>query len=84
MVRIRLKRTGRRHQPSYRLAAVDQRASRDGRVIEELGHYDPANKKEELRVTLKKERIEYWLNLGAQPTATVESLLRKQGVAKKS
>lgn len=66
--------------PSYRLAAVDQRATRDGRVIEELGLYDPANKKAELRVSLKKDRIEYWLSQGAQPTDTVQSLLRQQGI----
>ena len=84
MVRIRLKRTGRRHQPSYRVAAVDQRATRDGRVLEELGAYDPANKKEELRVRLKKERIEFWLRSGAQPSETVASLLHKQGIAIKA
>ena len=80
MVRIRLKRTGRRHRPSYRLAAVDQRASRDGRVIEELGGYDPDNKKPEARTTLKKDRIEYWLSKGAQPTDTVTNLLKEQGI----
>ncbi|MBI4579233.1 MAG: 30S ribosomal protein S16 [Planctomycetes bacterium] len=77
MVRLRLKRTGRRHRPSYRVAAVDGRRSRDGITIEELGHYDPANKKPELRVKLKLDRIDYWLSRGAQPSETVRSLISK-------
>jgi small subunit ribosomal protein S16 len=80
MVRIRLKRTGRRHRPSYRLAAVDQRATRDGMVIEELGLYDPDNKNPDMQSRLKKERIEYWLGQGAQPTDTVRNLLKKSGI----
>jgi small subunit ribosomal protein S16 len=81
MVRIRLKRMGRRHSPSYRLTAVDQRASRDGRMIEELGFYDPANKNAELQTGLKRDRIEFWLSKGAQPTETVAELLKRTGIA---
>lgn len=80
-VRLKLKRYGRRHQPHYRLTAVDRRRTRDTKVIEELGLYDPLNHKEEQQVTLKRERIEYWLSVGAQPTETVRRLLEKQGVA---
>jgi len=80
VVRIRLKRIGRRHHPVYRLAAVDSRSARDSKVIEELGLYDPINAIEEKRVALKKERIEYWLSVGAQPSDTVRSLLQKHGV----
>jgi small subunit ribosomal protein S16 len=80
-VRLKLKRYGRRHQPHYRLTAVDRRRTRDTKVIEELGLYDPLNHKEEQQVTLKRERIEYWLSVGAQPTQTVRRLLEKQGVA---
>ncbi len=80
MVRIRLKRTGRRHRPSYRVTAVDRRATRDGRVIEELGFYDPANKNEALRSGLNKERIEYWLGKGAQPSDTVRQLFKQLGI----
>ncbi len=80
MVRIRLKRIGRRHHPVYRLAAIDSRKARDSRVLEELGLYDPINAIEEKRVTLKQERIEYWLSVGAQPSDTVRSLLNKHGV----
>jgi small subunit ribosomal protein S16 len=81
MVRIRLKRTGRRHRPSYRLTAVDGRASRDGRAIEELGFYDPAHQNQNLQTSLNRERIEYWLSMGAKPTDTVRSLLVKNGIA---
>jgi small subunit ribosomal protein S16 len=78
-VRIRLKRTGRRHRPAYRVTAVDSRRPRDSRVIEELGVYDPCNKDEEKQVSLKRERIEYWLSVGAQPSDTVRGLLKRQG-----
>ena len=83
MVRIRLKRMGRKHRPSYRVAAVDSRRSRDGITIEELGHYDPANAKPDMRLNLKMERVEYWLGKGAQPSETVASLIKKSraGVA---
>lgn len=79
-VRIRLKRIGRRHRPVYRLAAVDRRRPRDSKVIEELGAYDPMNASEERQVTLKRERIEYWLSVGAQPSETVHRLLQKHGI----
>ena len=79
-VRIRLKRIGRRHRPVYRLAAVDRRRARDSRVIEELGCYDPMNVDEDRQVVLKRERIEYWLSVGAQPSDTVHRLLEKHGI----
>ena len=84
MVRIRLKRTGRSQRPSYRLTVVDGRASRDGKVLEELGYYDPANKNSDMQLNLKKERIEYWLGAGAQPSDTVRDLLKKVGVSAKA
>lgn len=79
-VRIRLKRLGRRHRPSYRLAAMDSRQARDSTVIEELGIYDPINKIEDRQVVLKRERIAYWLSVGAQPSDTVRRLLEKAGL----
>ncbi len=79
-VRIRLKRVGRRHRPSYRVTAVDRRRARDSNVIEELGVYDPINPNEEKQVVLKHERIKYWLSVGAQPSDTVRRLLQKHGV----
>lgn len=80
LVKIRLKRTGRRHRRSFRIVACDARASRDGKVIETLGNYDPLAKTEDRQVQLKPERIEYWLSVGAQPTQTVAQLLRKKGI----
>ena len=77
MVRIRLKRLGRRHRPFYRIAAVDQRRARDSKVLEELGLYDPAHPNPDLRVKLDQERIGYWLSVGAQPSDTVRRLLEK-------
>ena len=78
MVVLRLKRFGRRHRPFYRLCAMDKRAPRNGRVIEELGWYDPLGE-EEKQAGLKIDRIDHWLSLGAQPSRTVASLLRKSG-----
>jgi len=66
------------------LTAVDIRASRDGKVLEELGYYDPANKNSNMQLNLKKERIEYWLSVGAQPSDTVRDLINKMGVSVKA
>ena len=79
-VRIRLKRVGRRNRPSYRVAAMDSRRARDSRVIEELGSYDPLDSDESRQVVLKRDRIEYWLSVGAKPSDTVRQLLRKQSI----
>ena len=83
-VRIRLKRMGRRHHPVYRINAMDSRSPRDGRVIEELGHYDPMAKEEDKQVRLNNERIEYWLSQGALPSDTVRDLLKRNGIAVKA
>ena len=80
-VRLRFKRTGRRHQPSFRLAAMDTRQPRDSKVIEELGLYAPAHPKEDQQIVLKRERIEYWLSVGARPSDTVRHILEKNGIA---
>ena len=79
-VRIRLKRLGRRHHPSYRVAAVDGRRARDSAVIEELGVYDPVCADPDRQIRLNRDRIEYWLSVGAQPSDTVRRLLEKQGI----
>jgi small subunit ribosomal protein S16 len=63
------------------LNAIDSRAPRDGRVIEELGLYDPLQKEPEKQISFKRERIEYWLSVGAQPSETVANLLEKAGIA---
>ncbi len=84
MVRIRLKRMGRRNRAFFRICAFDAREERDGRSIEQLGTYDPMEKDEEKKVVLKRDRIEYWLSVGAQPTETVASILKKNKIALKS
>jgi len=80
MVRLRLKRFGRKHAPTYRLSAVDKRAPRDGRVIEELGWYSPQAKDGEKQVEFNAERINYWLSVGAQPSETAASLMKRVGI----
>jgi len=83
-VKIRLKRMGRRHRSFFRVSAMGGRSPRDGRVIEELGWYDPNTKDADKKLALKRERIEYWLSVGAQPSETVRNLLVKNGIAVKS
>ena len=84
MVRLRLKRMGRRNRAFFRICAFDAREERDGRSIEQLGTYDPMEKDEEKKVVLKRDRIEYWLSVGAQPTETVASILKKNKIGIKS
>ncbi len=79
-VKLRLKRTGRKHLPCYRLNAIDSRAPRDGRAIEELGVYDPLQKDPDKQINFKRERIEYWLSVGAVPSETVANLLETAGI----
>lgn len=81
MVRLRLKRFGRRNRPCYRIAAFDARAPRDGRAIEEnLGSYDPLEADDTRKVTLNRERIIHWLEQGAQPSDAVANILKKNGI----
>ena len=82
-VKLRMKRMGRRHRSFYRLNAMDIRSPRDGRVIEELGWYDPNAKDADNQIEFKRERIEYWLSVGAQTSETVRNLLKKQGIGAK-
>ena len=79
-VKIRLRRTGRKKQPTYRIVVADSRSPRDGKFIEVVGQYAPRQGDQALN--LKSERVNYWLDNGAQPTDTVRSLLRKAGVLK--
>src|SRR5437588_4174102 len=79
-VKLRLRRTGRKKQPSYRIVVADSRSPRDGKFIEIVGQYAPRSGEQALN--LKNDRVNYWLDNGAQPTDTVRSLLRKAGVLK--
>ena len=75
MVRMRLKRVGATNSPVYRIVVADNRSPRDGKFIEELGTYWPLKKGE--NVALDVERADYWIKVGAQPSETVASFLRK-------
>ena len=74
-----MKKMGRTHRPYFRIVAMDQRSPRDGRVIEELGTYDPMCPETDARTTLKLPRLEYWLGVGAQPSDKVAVLIKKYG-----
>lgn len=78
MVVLRLKRMGRCHRPFYRLNAMDKRSPRDGRVIEALGWFDPLAA-DDAQLKFKLDRVDYWLSVGAQPSQTVVSLLKRLG-----
>jgi small subunit ribosomal protein S16 len=78
-VRIRLKKFGRKGRPFFRVCAMDQRSPRDGRAIEELGTYDPMVPETDARALLNKDRINYWLSVGAQPSPKVATLIKKYG-----
>jgi small subunit ribosomal protein S16 len=82
-VKLRLKRLGRTNYAFFRLNAIDSRTARDGRVIEELGYYDPRNKDQSKQFVAKLDRCRYWLDVGAVPSETVSSLLKKSGVEHK-
>ena len=76
-VRIRMKRHGRKHRPYFRIVAIDGRQPRDGRIIEELGTYDPMVKNTDERVKLRPDRIKYWMGVGAKPSVNVEVFIKK-------
>ena len=76
-VRIRMKMMGRKHRQYFRIVAIDSRQPRDGRIIEELGSYDPMIKTTDERVKLKPDRIKYWMGVGAKPSERVATFLKK-------
>lgn len=77
MVRIRLRRVGSRHQPSYRMVAADEESPRDGRFLENLGHYNPRT--EPATIQLDEARIFHWLKNGAQPSDSARRVLNSSG-----
>lgn len=81
MVKIRLARHGTKKRAFYRVVAVDERKRRDGRVLENLGQYQPVSRVGELN--LREDRILEWLSKGAQPSPTAKNLLSKTGILKK-
>lgn len=80
MVRIRLRRMGRKKTPTYRIVVAESTSPRDGRFLEIIGQYNP--RQGDTALNLRKDRANYWLDHGAQPSDTVRSLLRKAGVLK--
>ena len=77
MVKIRLKRMGMKKKPFYRVVVADERASRDGRFVDEIGYYNPVANPVELKID--SEKAQQWIKNGAQPTDTVRALLKKSG-----
>ena len=77
MLKIRLRRTGARHQPSYRVVVADSRAARDGAFVDHLGHYNPRT--DPPTVVIDEEKALKWLRQGAQPSDAVRQLLRTLG-----
>jgi small subunit ribosomal protein S16 len=73
MLKIRLRRTGARHQPSYRVVVADSRAARDGAFIDYLGHYNPRT--DPPTISIDQEKVKKWIGVGAQPTNSVKQLL---------
>jgi small subunit ribosomal protein S16 len=72
-----MKMMGRKHRPYFRIVAIDGRQPRNGRVIEELGSYDPMIKDTNARVQLKPDRVKYWMGVGAKPSENVAILIKK-------
>jgi small subunit ribosomal protein S16 len=78
VIKLRLRRMGAKKRPSYRIVAADSRSPRDGRFIEIVGTYDPIT--DPATITLKTDRIQHWLSVGAQPTETVRDIIKRAGV----
>ncbi len=78
-VKLRLARHGAKKRPFYRIVAADSAARRDGRFLEVVGTYDPNH--DPMKIVLKKDRVDYWIGVGAQPTDTVRSLIRRHDKA---
>ncbi|MBK7228368.1 MAG: 30S ribosomal protein S16 [Ignavibacteriales bacterium] len=77
-VKLRLRRMGKKKQPIYKVVAADARSPRDGKFLEAVGIYNPLTKPH--TIDLKEDRVNYWLDNGAQPTDTVKSLLSQKGI----
>ncbi len=80
-VKLRLTRFGRLNHPTYRVCAAEAEFKRDGRVIETLGYYLPKAKRLEDQFKLNAERVSYWLSVGAQPSETVTTLIKRSGIS---
>ena len=81
MLRIRLRRVGKKKQPSYRIVVADSRSPRNGAFVDQVGHYNPLV--DPPAITLDEERVLRWLRVGAQPSEPVQHMLQKFGVLEK-
>ncbi len=81
MLRLRLRRVGARHQPSYRVVVADQRAARDGAFVDQIGHYNPRT--DPPTIQIDEEKALKWIRLGAQPSEAVAHMLKKLGTLDK-
>ncbi|HEX7395158.1 MAG TPA: 30S ribosomal protein S16 [Anaerolineaceae bacterium] len=81
MVRIRLRRIGLRHQPSYRIVVADKESPRDGRFLEIIGSYNPRTNP--FTIQLKEDRVYYWMSVGAQPSESVLQLFKSVGLVER-
>ena len=79
MLSIRLTRKGAKKKPFYRIVVAEKRSKRDGRVVESLGYYDPTRNPAEVKVD--RERVDYWIQHGAQPSDTVRSIINRKAKA---
>lgn len=82
MLRIRLRRVGKKGRPSYRIVVADRKAPRDGAYVEWIGHYDPLI--DPPKVTLDEEKAVSWLQKGAQPSEAVERIFKWNGIYEKA
>ncbi|MEX2598175.1 MAG: 30S ribosomal protein S16 [Dehalococcoidia bacterium] len=82
MLRIRLRRVGKKKQPSYRIVVADIRSPRDGAIVEQVGHYNPMT--DPPTVVVNADKVRHWLEIGAKPSDTVERILQTQGVIEKA
>ena len=77
MLRMRLRRVGARHQPSYRIVVADSRAARDGAFVDQIGHYNPRT--DPPTVVIDREKAQKWIGQGAQPSEAVQRMLNNLG-----
>ena len=82
MLRIRLTRVGKKKQPSYRIVVIEKKNARNGTFVEIVGHYNP--RQEPAAISMKADRIQYWLSKGAQPSDTVRSFINAEKRAQKN
>lgn len=80
-VKLRMKKMGRKNRPEFRIVATDARSPRDGKIIENLGFYHPLETDGDKLLRLNDERVRYWLSVGAQPSETLVSILKRRGIA---